>query len=164
MKRRVWIFVFIAILAFGAVSAVSYMKVKDPFLGAWESTDVDGSHQYMWILYNVEGAYLGIYYDDGASACGVQCLQGPPAVGVQSGHRVEEWGLSTDGFTAYCLEEDGPEWLLGFADWSEEAANTYDPETDELFYIVENSPCQNGDDVEVRWNRIGLGVIKQILK
>ena len=34
MKRRVWILVFIAILAFGAVSAVSYMKVKDPFLGA----------------------------------------------------------------------------------------------------------------------------------
>ena len=60
MKRRVWILVFIAILAFGAVSAVSYMKVKDPFLGAWESTDVDGSHQYLWVLYNVEGAYLGI--------------------------------------------------------------------------------------------------------
>lgn len=163
MKRRVWILVFIAILAFGAVSAVSYMKVKDPFLGAWESTDVDGSHQYLWVLYNVEGAYLGIYYDDGASACGVLCEQGPPAVGVSVGHRVEGMGLSTDGFSAYCLKDAGPEWLPVPAEPSEKAAYTYDPDTDELFYVVK-SPCHEGEDVEVRWNRIGLGKMKQLLK
>ncbi len=163
MNRRIWIIVVIALLAIGTVSAFSYMKVKDPFLGAWESTDVDGSHQYLWVLYNVEGAYLGLYYDDGASACVEElCLGGPPAVGVQSGHRVEEWGLSTDGFTAYCLEEDGPRWLLGFSGWSEEAANTYDPATDELYYDV-YSPCHE-EEVQVRWNRVGLGIIKQIFK
>jgi hypothetical protein len=164
MNRRIWIIVVIAILAIGTVSAVSYMKVKDPFLGAWESIDVDGSHQYLWVLYNVDGAYLGIYYDDGASACGDLCMGAPPADGVSSGHRIEDWGLSTDGFTAYCLGEDGPSWLLGFSDWSVEAAYTYDPTTDELFNIVEDSPCPPGGDVEVRWKRIGLGKMKQLLK
>lgn len=164
MNRRVWILLIITLLAVGMVSAVRYKKVQDPFLGAWESTDVDGSHQYLWILYNVEGAYLSLYYDDGASACGEMCQQGPPAVGISSGHRVDDWGLSSDGTTAYCLGDDGPSWLLGNAGWSDDAAYTYDPLTDELFYIVYGSPCHGGDDVEVRWNRIGIGIIKQIFK
>jgi hypothetical protein len=165
MNRRIWVLLIIAVLAIGTVSAVSYRKVKDPFLGAWESTDVDGSHQYLWVLYNVEGAHLGFYYDDGASVCGdQQCVVGPPLVGVQSGRRVGDWGLSEDSFTGYCLRDDVAEWWNGYSSESVDATYTYDPDTDELFYTVYDIECLSGADVEVRWNRIGLGTIKQILK
>jgi hypothetical protein len=164
MKRKVWVFALVAALAVLATAAVSYRRAADPFLGAWESTDVDGSQQYLWILYNVGGAYLELYYDDGASACGEICQQGPPAAGVTAGHRLDGWELSSDGLIVYCLGEGGASWLIGDAEWSDDVAYTYDPASDELIHIVYNSPCDGGDDVEVRWSRIGLGQVKQLFK
>lgn len=165
MKRKGWILAVIAALAVLATAAVSHRRAADPFLGAWESTDVDDSHQYLWILYNVGGAYLELYYDEGASACRDFCLQGPPAVAVAAGHDLGDWALSSDGIIAYCLGDEGLSWLeVGCAGWSEDAQHLYDPLTDQLVQIFTENPCPPGGYAEVRWSRIGLGRVKQLFK
>lgn len=73
------------IASFGLASAAA----PNPFLGAWESIDLDGSYQVL-MLGGDPGDLVGVrYHDYGASVCGVDG-EGEPiyqAFGMGSGSR-----------------------------------------------------------------------------
>jgi hypothetical protein len=120
MKRFV-----IAALAVGFIAALSVgltshsnAAPKDPFIGAWESIDVDGSHQRVSIGGGGAGIYHLAYFDDYATLCG-----GGQATAIGSG--------SADGYDLHaevlvrCLSQH---FILG----SSQFMFTYDPATDTL--------------------------------
>ena len=59
-----------AALAVGAALAPSASAASSPFVGTWESTDTDGSHQTMRISGSGRGALAVTYLDDDATVCG----------------------------------------------------------------------------------------------
>ena len=90
MRRIVFLLLTVSLIAVLSV-AITTAKEKDkpqqsPFVGAWESNDVDGSHQWMWIEADVGGVYAITYYDDSASGCGpLPVPDAPPTVGFGGG-------------------------------------------------------------------------------
>ena len=64
-----------ALAAFAGVAAPSAATAAGSgFIGTWESTDTDGSHQVQTITGSPGGSLTLRYYDDSANVCG-----GPPA-------------------------------------------------------------------------------------
>ena len=61
----------IALLLISALTFTSVLAARDPFLGAWVSTDVDGSFQTLTIGGGPDNTYMVRYYDFGASGCGL---------------------------------------------------------------------------------------------
>jgi len=121
MKRSM-----IAGLALALVAAVSLALAssgsaapKDPFIGAWESIDIDGSYQRLSIGGN--GPYHLAYFDDYATACG-----GGHATAIGSG-TVDGYDLHAEQLVR-CLKQHST--------FEFESTFTYDPATDTLFSWV----------------------------
>ena len=128
MKRSVTAGVVLALIAALSLAFASYGSAapKDPFVGAWESIDLDGSHQRLSIGGN-EPYHLA-YFDDYASVCG-----DGHATAIGTG-TVDGYDLHADSL-ARCLKEHS---TFGF-----ESTLTYDPATDTLF------------SMGVTWTRVG---------
>jgi len=69
MKRS--LVLTILVLLISALTATSVLAARDPFIGAWESTDLDGSYQTLTIGGGPDNTYHVRYYDFGASVCGL---------------------------------------------------------------------------------------------
>jgi hypothetical protein len=116
-----------AALSIGLASDNS-RAAKDPFVGAWESIDLDGSHQRLSIG-GGSGAYHVAYFDDWATLCG-----GGQATAIGSGSAAD-YDLHTEPLLVRCLKQH---FILGYMDFT----FTYNPATDTLVS-------------DVIWNRIG---------
>ncbi len=107
MKRLIILTVAACLVAalFVAVASAGGANPKDsPFVGAWESIDLDGSQQWLWIEHEGAGVYSLRYYDSMASAC-----DGPPAI-LLGGGTIELNTFHQTG-SAWCLGD--PSWYLG---------------------------------------------------
>ncbi len=71
---------------------------KNPFIGAWESTDFDGSHQRIAIGGGPANHHHLAYFDDDATACG-----GGQAIALGVGESVENQ-LWAGGLLMRCLQ------------------------------------------------------------
>src|SRR5574340_36436 len=58
-------------LLLAAVMVIGAAAAPDPFKGQWRSTDTDGSTQTLRIGGGPDGSYHIVYYDDGATVCGL---------------------------------------------------------------------------------------------
>jgi hypothetical protein len=114
-------------LSIGLASANS-RAAKDPFVGAWESIDSDGSHQRLSIG-GGSGVYHVAYFDDWATLCG-----GGQATAIGSAS-ADGYDLHTEPLLVRCLKQHS---ILNPMDFT----FTYDPATDTLVSWV-------------IWNRIG---------
>ncbi len=113
-------------LVLAAVLAAGASAKKDPFIGKWHSTDVDGSYQTLEIGGGPGGTYHFRYHDDGASLCdlgpGGVILYAATAKGI----------LEADGYVlsgnmpVYCLKSP-PVFLGDFG-----IQLTYHPDTDTM--------------------------------
>lgn len=67
-----------AALALAALLVVSNIAAaaRSPFVGAWESTDIDGSYQRLVIGGGPGDEHTLVYYDYGATVCGVDPTTG----------------------------------------------------------------------------------------
>jgi len=128
MKRFKWVSLAIAVplaLVLATMFVVRAATVNaapptNPFVGAWESTDVDGSHQTLAIGGGATGSHVRLY-DDGASVCDPPLTRPAIATGVGaiSGNDL------TVTLTVYCLQ---PREFHSITP----ATFTYDPGTDTL--------------------------------
>jgi hypothetical protein len=110
--------VVMAALSMGLASDNS-RAAKDPFVGAWWSTDGDGSYQRVSIGGGSGGVYHVAYFDDWATVCG-----GGQATVIGSGS-ADGYVLQTESLPVHCLRQH---FIWGYAQWS----FTYDPTTDTL--------------------------------
>ena len=126
MKRSIIAGLALALIGAASLALASYGSAasKDPFVGAWESIDLDGSHQRVSIGGN--GTYHLAYLDDHATACAPWALTGGPATAIGTG-TVDGFDLHAD-LLVRCLNEH---WAF-----QAEATFTYDPATDTLFSWV----------------------------
>ena len=69
MKRS--LVLTIAVILISALTVTSVLAARDPFIGAWESPDIDGSYQTVTIGGGPDNTYHVRYYDFGATACGL---------------------------------------------------------------------------------------------
>jgi hypothetical protein len=67
MKRS--IFLTIVVLLLSVLTVTSVLAARDPLLGTWESTDLDGSYQTLTVGGGPGDTYHVRYYDFGASVC-----------------------------------------------------------------------------------------------
>jgi hypothetical protein len=65
-----------ALLLVSAELVVPARAMPSPFIGAWSSTDVDGSYQTLTIGGGSAGSYHVRYHDFGATACGLDPIGG----------------------------------------------------------------------------------------
>ncbi len=116
----------ICALVLAAVLVAGASAKKDPFIGKWHSTDVDGSYQTLEIGGGPGNTYHFRYHDDAATLCGLGpgdvILYAATAKGI-----LEADGNFLSGNRAiYCLEN--PPVFLG--DFGIDL--TYDPLTDTM--------------------------------
>ncbi len=72
MKMRYVLFIaVVCALVATAVLAPTAAAKKDPFIGKWQSTDVDGSTQFLNVGGGPGNTYHVRYFDQGASLCGL---------------------------------------------------------------------------------------------
>lgn len=72
MNKNVRIlFIVASLVLVVAVGTSTARAASAPFLGVWESTDVDGSYQVLTIGSGPGNSHHVRYYDFGASVCGV---------------------------------------------------------------------------------------------
>jgi hypothetical protein len=69
MKRS--LVLTIVVLLISALTVTSVLAARDPLIGAWESTDLDGSYQTLTIGGGSDNTYHVRYYDFGATVCGL---------------------------------------------------------------------------------------------
>lgn len=70
--RMVSLFTAVLILLLAALSTSNVQAARNPFMGAWESTDIDGSYQTLNIGGGPRGMFRFRYHDRGATVCGVE--------------------------------------------------------------------------------------------
>ena len=118
MKRFVAVGLAFALIGAVSLALASYGSAapKDPFVGAWESIDLDGSYQQLSIGGN--GPYHLAYFDDYASTCG-----GGHATAIGTG-TVDGYDLDAE-LLVRCLKQHST--------FESEPTFTYDPATDTLF-------------------------------
>ena len=72
MKNVFRLFVVaVTLLMVSAVFVTNASAKKDPFVGHWKSTDIDGSYQTLTIGGGPGSSYHVRYYDYGATVCGL---------------------------------------------------------------------------------------------
>jgi len=59
----------IVLLLVSTLTVTSVLAARDPFIGAWESIDIDESYQTLTIGGGPDNTYHVRYYDFGASVC-----------------------------------------------------------------------------------------------
>ncbi len=113
------------LLSLLAVSLVS--AAPNPFVGSWESTDIDGSYQVLTVGGGPGASHRVRYYDYGASVC-----DDPPFSGAlefaasASGFLAESGNDLTGTLPVYCLTRPP-------AFWGNAAFHyVYDPSSDTL--------------------------------
>jgi len=89
------------------VATTTSTNVPNPFLGVWESTDIDGSHQTLTVEGQIDNLFVQ-YIDFGAAVCGEFDDNGPTVKATIGGT-----GLIVEGFLVtvplplYCHYTDG---------------------------------------------------------
>ena len=116
----------VALTALLLVSAVAF-AAPGPFVGAWESTDVDGSYQRLAIGGGPGEGHRVLYYDYGATVCGLDPDTGGilyPALARGSGEAAGD--VLSGEWAVWCLSHPATFYAsLGFE-------FTYDATTDTL--------------------------------
>ena len=114
----------ILILAFTTIGAFA-APPSDPFIGRWESTDIDGSYQVMSIG---GGPHRISYHDFGATVCGLDPVTGDFLYGATARGSGMVSGNDYSGtWDVWCLSKPTTLILTGLA-----FQFTYDPSTDTL--------------------------------
>lgn len=108
MKRS--LVLAIAVILISALTVTSVLAARDPFIGAWESTDLDGSYQTLTIGGGPDNTYQVRYYDFGASVCGLDPhtndLYAASARGLLTGTD----GSITGTISVYCMTRPPTFW------------------------------------------------------
>ena len=102
MKRS--LVLTIVVLLISTLTVTSVLAARDPLIGAWESTDLDGSYQILTIGGGPGNTYHVRYYDFGASVCGLDeagdFLYAASATGFLTG----SGGTLEGKLPVYCME------------------------------------------------------------
>lgn len=129
MNKFTFFLAAISILAVGLIAAKlpQAAAAKSPFVGAWESTDIDGSHQQVNIGGNGSKFHV-VYQDKAASLCGVDPDTGEILYRAQFQAKASAVGdvLTTELATFYCMAS--PPFVL----FEGSLEFTYDSGTDTL--------------------------------
>lgn len=117
-----------AVILISALTFSSAFAARDPFLGAWESTDLDGSYQTLVIAKGGPGnTYFVRYYDFGpTSICGVDPTNGKFYAASAQGLLTRSEGKLIGQFPVYCMTHPPTFWGDSYISYQ------YDPETDTL--------------------------------
>ena len=63
--------VLLSVLLLAAFLVTPAAAARDPFRGVWVSIDIDGSSQRLVVGGGRAGTYRALFYDDGATVCGL---------------------------------------------------------------------------------------------
>ena len=99
------------ILLISTITFTSVLAAQDPFVGAWTSTDHDGSFQTLVIGNGPDDTYHVRYYDFGASSCGINPNTGELYTASYQGFLTGEDGSLMGEVPVYCITH--PPKLLG---------------------------------------------------
>ena len=115
------------VLLISATTVTSVLAARDPFIGAWESTDLDGSYQTLTIGGGPDNTYHVRYYDFGATVCGLDetgdFLYAASARGVLTGSD----GSITGTLHVNCMTHPPTFWGDAYITY------VYDADTDTIF-------------------------------
>lgn len=128
MKKSVrFLILILALLLVSALMVTSVFAARDPFIGGWESIDIDGSYQVLRIGGGPGENRRVSYRDFGATIC-----DDPPGTGALEfaatarGNLIHSGNNLTGMMPVYCHTSPTVFWGDAFFDF------TYDPGTDTL--------------------------------
>ncbi len=126
--RKLLFPLFIAVMVLSMIFFVPQVSAKpDAFIGAWTSTDIDGSSQTLNIGGGRGGNRHVRYYDDGATVCGLDPDTGDFLSAASARGSLSVSGNILSGnLDLYCLT--APRTFAGNFTFT----YTYDPSTDTL--------------------------------
>jgi hypothetical protein len=121
MKRS--LVLTIVVLLISALTVTSVLAARDPLIGAWESTDFDGSYQTLTIGGGPDNTYHVRYYDFGATVCGLDPktnnLYAASARGLLTGSD----GSITGTISVYCMTHPPTFWGDAYITYDYDASN-----------------------------------------
>jgi hypothetical protein len=121
--KRSFVLTFVVLLI-SALTVTSVLAARDPFIGAWESTDLDGSYQTLTIGGGPDNTYHVRYYDFGATVCGLDpdtndFLYAASARGLLTGSD----GSITGTISVYCMTHPPTFWGDAYITYYYDASN-----------------------------------------
>jgi hypothetical protein len=122
----------IALMLVLAATLPAAAAPPNPFTGAWESTDSDGSYQLLTIGGGPAGTHHTRYYDFGASVCGLDPVTHQPIYAASATGTLTEAGNNQVSGSFQVICQARPPYPLPYLS---QLAYTYQPATDTLIDI-----------------------------